>query len=49
MALFLPDLCGSTQFQRLADLLQTNGYSSAVIEKVLGQNWMRLMRDVWGA
>ena len=45
---FLPDLQGPTQFQKLADLLHQNGHSSSRIEKILGQNFLRLMREVWG-
>jgi len=44
---FIPDLQGPGQFQKLADLLQKNGHSSSRIEKILGQNFLRLMREVW--
>lgn len=48
VALFLPDLCGPTQFAALADLLQRRGHSSARVEKIMGGNFLRLLREVWG-
>ena len=47
VATFLPDLCGPTQFQRLADLLAARGHSEARIEKILGGNFRRLMAEAW--
>ena len=47
VATFLPDLCGPTQFQRLADLLAARGHSEARIEKILGGNFRRLMTEAW--
>jgi len=44
---FIPDLQGPGQFQKLADLLHQRGHSSDRIEKILGQNFLRLMDDVW--
>jgi len=44
---FIPDLQGPGQFQKLADLLHQRGHSSGRIEKILGQNFLRLMGDVW--
>ena len=43
----IPDLMGPTQFQKLADMLHNRGHSSAGIEKILGGNFLRLMREVW--
>ena len=43
----LPDLCGPTQFQRLADLLAARGHGAARIEKILGGNFRRLMSEAW--
>jgi len=43
----IPDLMGPTQYQKLADMLGNRGHSSARIEKILGKNFLRLMRDVW--
>ena len=47
VATFLPDLCGPTQFQRLADLLGARGHSETRIEKILGGNFRRLMSAAW--
>jgi membrane dipeptidase len=47
VALFLPDLCGTTQFQALAELLQQRGHSSSRIEKIMGGNFLRLLREAW--
>ena len=47
VATFLPDLCGPTQFRRLADLLAARGHGEARIEKILGGNFRRLMADAW--
>lgn len=49
VTLFLPDLCGPKQFIELAELLQARGHSSDRIDKILGRNFLRLMREVWGA
>ncbi|MCJ9429992.1 dipeptidase [Kordiimonas marina] len=46
---FIPDLQGPGQFQKLADMLSFCGHSDARIEKVLGGNWTRYYRDIWGA
>ena len=34
---------------RLADAMQTAGWSDARMRKVLGENWMRYLRAIWGA
>ena len=47
VATFLPDLCGPTQFLRLADLLAARGHAEARIEKILGGNFRRLMTQAW--
>ena len=47
VATFLPDLCGPTQFQRLADLLAARGHGTTRIEKILGGNFRRLMAQAW--
>jgi membrane dipeptidase len=46
---FVVDLRGVNQFYSLADRLQKRGYSTGRIEKILGQNFLRYARDVWGA
>ncbi|MCY4154316.1 MAG: membrane dipeptidase [Gammaproteobacteria bacterium] len=43
----VPDLMGPTQFQKLADMLHQRGHSTTTIEKILGLNFLRLIRDVW--
>ena len=45
VALFLPDMTGPSQFQVLADALEARGHRSARIEKLLGGNWSRLLRE----
>ena len=45
---FVPDLSGPKQFQQLADLLASRGHGTGRIEKVLGLNALRVMREVWG-
>lgn len=45
---FIPEIQGPGQFQQLADLLHRRGHSSSRIEKILGQNSLRLMETVWG-
>lgn len=47
VSLFLPDLCGPTQFSRLAELLAARGHSATRIEKILGGNFARLMAEAW--
>jgi len=47
VTLFLPDLCGPTQFSRLAELLAARGHGAARIDKILGGNFRRLMQEAW--
>lgn len=47
VCLFLPDLCGPTQFIRLAELLAARGHGEARIHKILGGNFRRLMQEAW--
>jgi membrane dipeptidase len=47
ISLFLPDLCGPTQFTRLAELLQARGHGAARVDKILGGNFRRLMEAAW--
>ena len=42
------DLCGPTQFLRLAQKLKARGHSAGRIEKILGGNLFRLYTQVWG-
>jgi len=46
---FVVDLRGPDQFHKLARLLAARGFSTTRIEKVLGLNFVRFARDVWGA
>lgn len=45
---FVINLRGVNQFYELADRLQKKGYSAARVEKILGSNFVRYARDVWG-
>lgn len=45
---FIMDLRGPGQFQRLADLLLAKGLKTGQVEKILGHNFLRFARDVWG-
>lgn len=47
VSLFLPDLCGPTQFTRLAELLAARGHGAARIAKILGGNFRRVMQEAW--
>jgi len=44
----LPDLIGSNMFFDLAQKLSSRGHSSSRIEKILGANSMRLLKEVCG-
>jgi membrane dipeptidase len=46
---FIVDLRGPDQFRRLADLLTRRGHGVARVEKLLGNNFLRFARVVWGA
>jgi len=46
---FIPDLQGPDQFRKLADMLRARGHTTERIEKILGTNALRVMREVWGA
>ena len=46
---FVVDLRGVNQFRELAARLEQRGYSSSRIEKIMGQNFLRYARQVWGA
>lgn len=46
---FVIDLRGPTQFHDLADRLRKRGHSTARIEKILGQNFLRYGREIWGS
>ena len=46
---FVPDLNAANRFERLAELLSARRYSQRQIAKVLGGNFLRLLREVWAA
>ncbi len=37
------------EFPNLTATMEARGWSEARIRKILGENWMRLLKDVWGA
>ncbi len=43
----IPDLNHARRMERLADLLAARGHRDGRIEKILGGNFLRLMREVW--
>ncbi len=45
---FIVDLRGPEQFRRLADQLSRRGHSDTRVEKILGLNFLRFAREVWG-
>lgn len=46
--LFIPDLNMANRFEVLAAMLSARGHSDARIAKILGGNFARVMREVWG-
>ena len=48
LLLFPPDLNTADRFELLAGMLSARGHSDARIDKILGGNFARVMRDVWG-
>jgi membrane dipeptidase len=45
---YIPELSGPDQFRKLAQLMGARGYSDTTIENVLGLNFLRFARSVWG-
>ena len=45
---FIPDLQGPDQFRKLAGMLRARGHAAARVEKILGLNALRVVREVWG-
>ena len=45
---FIPDLQGPDQFRKLAGMLLARGHSAERVERILGLNALRVMREVWG-
>lgn len=46
---FIPDLQGPDQFRKLAGMLMARGHSTGRVERILGLNALRVVREVWGA
>ena len=46
---FVVDLRGPDQFRKLASMLAARGHSTARIEKIMGLNFLRYGREIWGA
>lgn len=46
--LFIPDLNRADRYEVLAGMLARRGHSEARIAKVMGGNFARVMREVWG-
>jgi membrane dipeptidase len=47
--LFVPDVTGMTQFYDLGDRLLKRGHSRERVEKILGRNFLRFAKEVWGS
>lgn len=45
---YVPDLNTPRRMERIADLLAARGHADRIIEKVVGGNFVRLFREVWG-
>jgi hypothetical protein len=45
--LYLPSLNHPRRLEGVAELLARRGYSASVIEKVIGGNFHRVLRDIW--
>ena len=45
---FVIDLRGPDQFHKLEGLLKAKGYSEARIEKIMGKNFLRYAKEIWG-
>jgi membrane dipeptidase len=46
--MFLPDLNVANRYEVLGAMLAARGHSDARIAKVLGGNFARVLREVWG-
>jgi membrane dipeptidase len=47
--MFVPDLNTPRRMEQIADRLLARGHSEARVEKIIGGNFTRLMKEVWGA
>ena len=46
---FVVDLRGPDQYRKLARMLSARGHSRARIEKIMGLNFIRYAKEIWGA
>jgi len=44
---YVPDLNHARRLETIASMLEARGHSAAVVEKVIGGNFLRLFGDVW--
>jgi membrane dipeptidase len=44
---YVPDFNTPRRMEQMADALAARGHSTSRIEKILGQNWLRLFGEVW--
>jgi membrane dipeptidase len=47
--LFVPELNTPRRMEQIADAMLARAHSATVVEKVIGGNWERYFRDVWGS
>jgi membrane dipeptidase len=47
--MFVSDLNTPRRMEQIADALRARGHTDARIEKIIGQNFVRLMRDTWAS
>ena len=45
--LYIPDLNHPRRLEAIAERLAARGHSAAVIEKIVGGNFLRAFRDIW--
>ena len=36
------------EFPNLTETLLTRGHSARVVRKIMGENWVNVLKDVWG-
>jgi membrane dipeptidase len=46
--MFVTDLNTPRRMERIAEKLLARGYSESRVEKIIGGNFVRLMRETWG-
>ncbi|MDX1467542.1 MAG: membrane dipeptidase, partial [Halomonas sp.] len=37
------------EFGNLTEALSRRGFSEAQVRKIMGENWVRVLKDVWGS